>query len=120
MTKQQREQGHRQLSFPAQSAASHMGLHQPGSSQPQPTWEDLSVLTPREVAVEQLLSRKLQAGTDQQGPVSIHFAQPQSPVGVLLPTKSGSLAVNATSASSAARQGSMPQVGNAFCCAWSY
>ena len=119
MTKQQREQGHRQLSFPAQPAAGHMGLQQPGSRQPQPTWEDLPVLTPREVAVEQLLSRMLQAGTDQQGPVSTHFAQPESPVGVHLPTTPGSLAVNATSASSAARQSSMPQVCNASCCTWS-
>ena len=118
MTKQQREQGPRQLSFPAQSAAGHMGLPQPGSSQLQPAWQDLPALTPREVAVEQLLSRKLQAGADQQGPVSTHFAQPQSPVAAL-PSTPGSLGVHVTSASSAARQSSMPQVCNACCCAWS-
>ena len=80
MTKQQREQGLRQLSFPAETAALHMGLHQSESSQPQSTWQDPPVLTPREVAVEQLISHQLQAGARQHGPVSIHFAQPQSPV----------------------------------------
>lgn len=109
MTKQQREQGLRQLSFPAQTAALHMGLHQSESSQPQSTWQDPPVLTPREVAVKQLISHKLQAGARQHGPVSIHFAQRQSPVTLQSP-KPGSPAAHLAAASSATHRSSLPEV----------
>ncbi len=107
MTKQQREQGLRQLSFPAQTSPLHMGSHQSESSQPHSTWQDSPVLTPREVAVEQLISHQLQAGARQHGPVSIHFAQspenPQSP-------KPGSPAAHLAPASSASHRSSLPEV----------
>ncbi|DBA68731.1 TPA: hypothetical protein ACH3X2_013428 [Trebouxia sp. C0005] len=109
MTKQQREQGLRQLSFPAQIAVPHMGLHQSESSRPHSTWQDPPVLTPREVAVEQLISHQLQAGTRQHGPVSIHFAQPQSPV-TPQSSKPGSPEAHLASASNATRRSSLPEV----------
>ncbi len=109
MTKQQREQGLCQLSFPAQTAALHMGLRQSKSSQPQSTWRDPAVLTPREVAVEQLISHQLQAGTRQHGPVSIHFAQPQSPVTPQSP-KPGSPAAHVAPASNTTCRNSLPEV----------
>ena len=118
MTKQQREQGLRQLSFPAQPSAHHMGLHQSESSQPHSTWQDPAVLTPREVAVEQLISHQLQAGARQHGPVSIHFAQPQSPVTPQSP-QPGSPAVHVAPASNLTHRHSLPEVqqptGHALC-----
>ncbi len=108
MTKQQREQGLRQLSFP-QPMASHMGMHQPGSSQFSPRWQDPPLLTPREVAVEQLLSHKLQAATDQERLVSIQFAQPQSPVSIQS-SKPGSPAMREAAISSGEAASHMPQV----------
>ncbi|DBA80849.1 TPA: hypothetical protein ACH3X1_008063 [Trebouxia sp. C0004] len=110
MTKQQREQGLRQLSFPAQTAALHMGLHHSESSQPQSTWQDFPVLTPREVAVEQLISHKLQAGARQHGPVSIHFADPPQSPGTLQSPKPGSPAVHVAPAGSTTRRSSLPEV----------
>jgi len=109
MTKQQREQGLRQLSFPAQTLPLHMGSHQSESSLPHSTWQDPAVLTPREVAVEQLISHQMQAGARQHGPVSIHFAQPQSPVTSQSP-KPGSPAVHLAPASSTSHRSSLPEV----------
>ena len=60
--------------------ASHMDVHQSQSSQPAPTWQELSVMTPRQIAVEQLLSHKLHASSSQQDPLRAQSAQAQGPV----------------------------------------
>ncbi len=118
MTKQQREQGLRQLSFPAQTSTLHMGLHQSESGQPHSTWQDPAVLTPREVAVEQLIIHQLQAGPRQHGPVSIHFAQTPSPATPQSP-KPGSPAAHVALASSTTNRSSLIEVqqptGHAVC-----
>ena len=117
MTKQQREQGLRQLSFPAQTAALQVGLRQSESSRPHSLWQDPPVLTPREVAVEQLVSHHLQAGARQHGPISIHFALPQSPATLPSP-KPGSPAAHVAAASNTTHRSSLPEVqpaGHAGC-----
>ena len=49
---------------------SHMGANQSASSHPAHTWQDASVMTPRQLAVEQLLSHKLYGLPSQQASVS--------------------------------------------------
>ena len=90
----------RQLSCSQPPAvASHRALS-PESGSSQLLQDPPLMMTPREVAVQQLLMHKLQGVADQQTPVSVQWAQPYSPANLQSDKSAGTTASNADTAGS--------------------